>query len=147
MTSTTNDLDFQTVVEIGATPEHVFDALATTPGVSNWWGPASGSASIDGDLDLTFGKHLVRFRVIDAQRPTRVSWQTVSCDVLPDWVGTTITFELSPSDTDGTTLRFRHAGLSPELPCYEQCSTDWSRYLHRSLVSYLETGAGQPVGS
>jgi uncharacterized protein YndB with AHSA1/START domain len=42
---------------------------------------------------------------------------------------------------------FRHAGLVPQLGCYEQCSNDWGHFLHSSLVSYLETGIGHPVGS
>jgi hypothetical protein len=35
----------------------------------------------------------------------------------------------------------------PQLACYEQCSNDWGNFLHSSLVSYLETGTGHPVGS
>lgn len=139
--------DLQIVLEVSASPEAVFEALATTSGLSGWWAPATGSAGSGGDLVFTFGEHPVRFRVTDADRPTRVRWQTVECDVLPDWVGTSITFDLSPTATGGTTVRFRHAGLVPQLPCYEQCSHDWAHFLHASLVAYVETGSGHPVGS
>ncbi len=147
MTIPTQQQDFQTTLNLTASPETVYEALATTSGVSRWWAPATGSASTGGGLDFRFGEHLVRFRVTEADRPTRVRWYTVDCDVMPDWIGTTIAFDLSSTETGGTTVRFRHVGLVPQLDCYEQCSTDWGHFLHSSLVSYIETGAGHPVGS
>jgi uncharacterized protein YndB with AHSA1/START domain len=147
MTTTTQDQDFQSSLDLSASAETVFEALTTTDGVSSWWAPATGSASAGGDLEFRFGEHPVRFRVIDADRPTRVRWSTIDCDVMPDWVGTTIVFDLSSTATGGTTLQFRHAGLVPQLACYEQCRNDWGHFLHSSLVSYLETGTGHPVGS
>jgi len=147
MTITSQDQDFRTALDLTAGPETVFEALTTISGVSSWWAPATGSASAGGDLEFMFGEHLVRFRVTEADGPTRVRWHTEDCDVMPDWVGTTIAFDLSSNETGGTTLAFRHAGLVPQLACYAQCSNDWGTFLHSSLVSYLETGTGQPVGS
>jgi steroid delta-isomerase-like uncharacterized protein len=146
-TSPAEDQGFQTTINLSANPETVFEALTSISGISSWWGPASGSGTAGGELTFTFGEHLVRFAVTDAVRANSVRWQTVSCDVLPDWVGTTISFDLSPADNDSTTLRFRHAGLRPELACYEQCSRDWGHFLHSSLVAYVETGTGHPAGS
>jgi len=147
MTSTVQDQDFQTTLDLTTSPETVFEALTTTSGVSSWWAPATGSAAAGGDLVFVFGEHPVRFRVTDAARPTRVRWHTVDCDVLPDWVGTTIAFDLASTENGGTRLHFRHTGLVPQLACYAQCSNDWGTFLHSSLVSYLETGTGHPVGS
>jgi hypothetical protein len=100
---------------------------------------ATGSVSTGCHLKFRFGEHLVSFRVAEADRPTRVRWHTVDCDVMPDWVGTTIAFDLSSTENGGTTLHFRHAGLVPQLACYEQCSNDWGNFLRSSLFSYLET--------
>jgi uncharacterized protein YndB with AHSA1/START domain len=147
MTITTQDQDFQTLLHLTASPETVFEALTTTSGVSSWWAPATGSADTGGDLDFMFGEHLVRFRVADTDRPTRVRWCTLECDVMPDWVGTSISFDLTCAENGGTILQFRHTGLVPQLGCYEQCSNDWGHFLHSSLASYLETGTGHPVGS
>ena len=146
-TITTQDHDFQTTLELTANPETVFEVLSTTSGVSSWWAPATGSGTAGGDLDFVFGEHLVRFHVANADHPTRVRWHTASCDVMPDWVGTTIAFDLSPSEIGGTIMHFRHAGHVPQLDCYEQCSHDWGHFLHASLVSYLQTGTGHPVES
>lgn len=84
MTATAQDQDFQIILDLTASPETVFEALTTTSGVSSWWAPATGSASTDGDLEFMFGEHLVRFRVTDADRPARVRWSTVNCDVMPE---------------------------------------------------------------
>jgi steroid delta-isomerase-like uncharacterized protein len=147
MDSSPASQDFQTTLDLSAPADTVFEALTTTSGVSHWWAPATGSAASGGDLVFTFGEHPVRFRVTDADRPARVRWLTVDCDVMPDWVGTAITFDLSPTRDGGTTLQFRHTGLVPQLACYEHCSRDWGHFLHSSLASYLETGTGHPVGS
>ena len=40
-------------------------------------------------------------------------------------------------------LYFRHQGLTPELECFDMCHEGWTHYLD-SLVSYVETGQGQP---
>ena len=40
-------------------------------------------------------------------------------------------------------LYFRHQGLTPELECFDMCHEGWTHYL-ASLVSYVETGEGQP---
>jgi len=103
MAITAQDQDFQTTLDLTASPETVFEALATTSGVSSWWAPATGRASTGGDLEFMFGDHLVRFGVTDADRPTRVRWSTVDCDVMPEWVGTTIAFDLS-SDPETSSL-------------------------------------------
>ena len=67
----------------------------------------------------------------------------MACDFEPDWVGTQIIFTLNTEAPGGTTLRFRHQGLTAELPCYDQCRQGWSYYL-TSLREFVETGAGRP---
>ena len=60
----------------------------------------------------------------------------------PDWDGTTIYFDVAEAG-DGAMLYFRHEGLTPELECFDMCHEGWTHYL-ASLVSYAETGQGQP---
>lgn len=146
MTTIEQDPDFHTSLYVDADPDTVFQALTTASGVSGWWAPATGDGSTGGDLEFAFGEHTVRFRVLAADPPNQVRWQAVDCDILPDWVGTTISFDLTAT-RPGTALHFRHTGLTPQLSCYQQCSTDWGRYLHGSLVAYLQIGTGHPVGT
>jgi len=59
-----------------------------------------------------------------------------------EWEGTTMVFDLAPAG-EGTRLSFRHAGLVPQLECYDNCSAGWTQVL-ASLVSYVDTGQGHP---
>jgi hypothetical protein len=45
--------------------------------------------------------------------------------------------------TEGCDLLFRHAGLSPQLECYDMCRAGWDQYLP-SLRDYIDTGTGNP---
>ena len=60
----------------------------------------------------------------------------------PEWIGTTIVFDVTPAG-DGTELRFRHHGLTPQLECFDMCDAGWTHYL-TSLVDYVDRGAGHP---
>jgi uncharacterized protein YndB with AHSA1/START domain len=138
------DSDYRKELHIGAAPQTVFDALTTLAGCASWWAPASGSPAPGGELRFTFddpGAPLV-LHVAEADRPAAVAWQVRACDFLPDWVGTAITFVLTPA-ADGCELRFRHVGLRPQLDCYDQCRAGWDYFLP-SLRDYAESGAGRP---
>ena len=57
-------------------------------------------------------------------------------------MGTRIVFDVAAAG-DGAMLHFRHHGLTPQLECFDMCHEGWTHYLG-SLVSYVETGVGQP---
>ena len=139
--------DYRKTIDIQATPEAVFSAIATVEGVNGWWTRATGSADRGGQLEFWFGSddHLV-VTVEEAARPSTVCWVVTECDFLPDWVGTRPTFTLTPLANDATRLHFRHHGLSQELDCIEMCTRGWDHFIP-SLGQYVETGTGNPVGS
>jgi hypothetical protein len=61
----------------------------------------------------------------------------------PEWEGTTIAFDLRPTDCDAGVLSFRHLGLIPSLSCYERRESGWEHFLS-SLLNYDERGKGSP---
>jgi uncharacterized protein YndB with AHSA1/START domain len=134
---------FQSTHTVGASPETVLAALRTTDGVSDWWGPASGSADPGGILEVSFlaGRQVIRMQV-EPTSERRVVWSVERATLTPDWTGTTIMFDVEATG-DGSTIRFRHQGLTPGLECYDMCHEGWTHYL-ASLVSLAETGQGQP---
>lgn len=143
MSDTATTHDYQRTVHIEAPAEAVFAALTTTSGVSGWWMPASGSGTAGGELRLAFPPGPGEFAVEVAEPAHRVVWRVLTCDFLPDWVGTRIHFTLRPGDGGGTVLDFRHEGLTPQLECFDQCRQGWDFYLP-SLRDYLDTGTGRP---
>jgi uncharacterized protein YndB with AHSA1/START domain len=141
VTTTTTD-DFRSTKTFAAAPDAVFAALTDIDALTGWWTPAGGGAEAGDTLCFLMGDQEVVMRVDEAARPARVRWSVLVCEAAADWVGTTITFDLSATPA-GTELRFRHHGLNPSLECYEMCNAGWTRHL-ASLVDFVERGSGTP---
>lgn len=41
-------------------------------------------------------------------------------------------------------MRFSHIGLTPEIECYEKCSSAWGYYINTSLKQLITTNEGAP---
>ena len=135
------DADFESTLVFNAPVDKVFDAITQPTHLSNWWTVASGNGLQGGEVDFDF----VVMHVDRADRPSLVQWTAIDCSAEPEWVGTTVTFDIAALPNGGSTVHFRHAGLRA-LTCYELCREGWTHFL-ASLVSYVETGEGAPVGS
>ena len=61
------------------------------------------------------------------------------CEPVPDWAGTTIHFEIAPTDAGGATLDFRHIGLTAQLECFDTFTVGWNQAL-AALLSYVDDG-------
>jgi uncharacterized protein YndB with AHSA1/START domain len=150
MTTTSKDTEhakgsegFAAVKTFASSPDAVFAALQSTEAISAWWGPATGSAVEGGKFRADFGEGRYHEIVVSSLQPRRVEWTSASAPHHHgEWEGTTMLFELAP-DGAGTELSFRHAGLTPQLECYGNCSAGWTQVL-ASLVSYVDTGTGHP---
>ena len=143
MTTVTATDDFRSTKRFTSSPDAVFSALTDIDAITGWWTPAAGGAGGGETLRVLFGDHELVARVGEATRPARVRWDVVVCEPVPDWVGTSITFDLVSVGT-GTELRFRHQGLDPSLECFDECQAGWTYYL-ASLVEYVDRGEGTPI--
>jgi uncharacterized protein YndB with AHSA1/START domain len=141
-------VDYQTTIQVNATPDAIFDALTTTTGLAAWWNPATGSGHTGGQLRFIMNSpEPLEILVEEATRPTLVRWTVTDCPFLPDWIGTKPTFMITPLGGDTSKLHFHHHGLSEELECIDMCTRSWNHYLATSLRDYLEVGRGIPFGS
>ncbi len=147
-TSSTRTEDFTAVLNLPASPATVLALFTSAAGVSRWWGPAQGDATLGGTLITSFGEHGVNaVRVLEAG-PTRVVWESIVSDgTTPtahaqEWLGTTIQFDIVPVGT-GTELHFRHTGLTPQLACWEDCFAGWAHFM-ASIETFARTGTGTP---
>jgi uncharacterized protein YndB with AHSA1/START domain len=137
------DQDFESTCTLAAPPERVLAALRTPEAVTDWWGPAEGSAEVGGTFEVSFlGHRQVIVLQVEPAEEGQVVWHVEQTPLTPEWVGTTIVFDVRASG-DGSVLHFRHHGLTPQLECFDMCHEGWTHYLG-SLVSYVDTGTGQP---
>jgi uncharacterized protein YndB with AHSA1/START domain len=141
ITPTTTD-DFRSTKTFAAAPDAVFSALTDIDALTGWWTPAGGGAGAGETLRFLMGAQEVVMLVEQADCPSHLRWSVLVCEPAPDWVGTSITFDLEPVGA-GTVLRFHHHGLNPGLECFEMCQVGWTRHL-ASLVDYADRGAGSP---
>ena len=150
-TTTTRTEDFTAVLNLPASPATVSALFTSAAGVSRWWGPAQGDGAAGGTLVISFGDYGVNaMRVLEA-RPARVVWESIVSDgTTPtphtkEWLGTTMEFDIVPAGT-GTELRFRHAGLTPQLECWDDCFAGWTHFM-ASIEAFATTGTGTPFGA
>jgi uncharacterized protein YndB with AHSA1/START domain len=125
-------------------PERVYDALTTAAGIRNWWtrdtelDPRVGGI---GTFSFHNGADFKTVRVEELVPPSRVVWKPLT-DNRPQWLGTTIAFDLKAED-GGTDLTFTQRGYPEADDVYACVTTAWAYFLF-SLKRYLETGTGLP---
>jgi uncharacterized protein YndB with AHSA1/START domain len=131
-------------ITIHASPERVYEALATAEGIRNWW---TRDAILDSKNGVTaefgFYGHVFVIKVsVDELTPTaHVGWNKIT-STHGGFDGTTIAFDLTAQE-NGTGLAFAHRGFRQADDNYAGATTRWGYYLV-SLKRYLETGEGNP---
>lgn len=147
MTSSLTE-DFTAVLNLAASPDTVSALFTSADGVSRWWGPTQGDAAVGGTLVTSFGDHGVNAMLVLEAGPDRVVWEpiavggTTPTGHTQEWLGTRMEFDIAPSG-GGTELRFRHAGLTPQLECWDSCAAAWT-YFMASIEAFAKTGTGTP---
>jgi uncharacterized protein YndB with AHSA1/START domain len=127
-------------VGIAAPPARVYDAVATTEGLSTWWtNKVDGDSVVGGTLRFYFAGPDPRavMEVTELDPGRLVKWRCVGG---PDeWVGTDVRFELKETDGE-TALLFDHANWREPVEFMRHCSTKWA-YLLLGLKAGLEGGS------
>jgi uncharacterized protein YndB with AHSA1/START domain len=129
-------------VEVKASPEQAYAALATNQGLSGWWTTDTrGDFEVGGGIQFRFGtRGSVAVKILQLQPNQRVTWQVTEGPAA--WIGSTIDFELEPAG-DYTAILFKHQGWKEPSEMMHHCSTKWALFL-MSIKSLVETGSGAP---
>jgi uncharacterized protein YndB with AHSA1/START domain len=126
-----------------ASLDDVYDALSTLEGLSGWWTTdTTGETAVGGVIAFQFpplGGFDMLVRELEPAK--HVLWEVV--DGPAEWVGTTISFDLTQED-DFTIVLFAHQGWREPVEFMYHCSTKWGVFL-QSLKQLLETGTGTPA--
>ena len=133
--------DFESTVTFTASPTDVLAALRTPEAISSWWCPGLGlrprRRHARNGLPAG-GSKMLNLRVESSEEGGRIVWSVLHTPLTPEWVGTTIVFEIEAAG-GGTALRFRHRGLTAQCDCFDMCREGWTNALDR-LVSFVEAG-------
>ena len=124
-----------------AAPQHrVYEMLASKEGLAKFWTKqVEGDSEVGGKLRFFFGKPepSAVMEVVELSRDDRVQWRCVNG--APEWVGTTVAFDLKSSSGE-TVLLFTHADWQEPVEFMHHCSTKWATVLI-GLRGGLEGGA------
>jgi len=123
-----------------AAPQHrVYETLSTKDGLAEFWTKAEGDPEVGGKLSFFFSDPAPSavMEVAELSPNERVQWRCVGGP--PEWVGTTVTFDLKDSGEE-TVLLFTHGDWREPVEFMHHCSTKWATFLI-GLRSGLEGGA------
>lgn len=136
-------------LKINASPEAIYNAVATQIGIQGWWSKdCSVGESVGADSLLKFNKQgtivEMGFQTKVLQPNERVEWECTSMPN-PAWIGTKIITEISTTE-EGTKVIFSHTSFDEKWKgqaAFEETKGTWNHFVN-SLVTYCEGGAGQP---
>ncbi|MDQ3120610.1 MAG: SRPBCC domain-containing protein [Verrucomicrobiota bacterium] len=125
----TVDLTYQ--ITIHAPVARIYDALTTEAGLKGRWTPeVVMSRRIGGAVILSFetGARHLRMIVERLELFSLVQWQCDGGTEL-DWIGTTLTFALTPSDDRSVRLVLKHAGWRASSGTLPASGNTWDELL------------------
>jgi len=125
-------------MQTSKSPAEVFNLLLD---IDKWWSgqyteTITGESKQLGDefsFKVASGVHNSTQKLVELVPNKRVVWlvtdsNLTSFDDTQEWTGTKISFNISQAG-DKTQLTFTHEGLTPQLACYNGCSSAWTGYM------------------
>ncbi|MCV3206225.1 SRPBCC domain-containing protein [Mesorhizobium sp. YC-39] len=139
---------FTTAILVDQPPMAAFDAINRP---RNWWGK-----EIEGRTDRLGEEWTYRYKDmhVSKQRTTefvpgrRVVWHVIDAQMnflkdKSEWKNTDLIFDIARKG-DKTEIRFTHAGLVPEVECFDVCTNAWTGLIADSLKGLIESEQGLP---
>ncbi|MEJ6392376.1 hypothetical protein V8J82_03860 [Gymnodinialimonas sp. 2305UL16-5] len=145
--------NYKKSIDVAAEPAAAFEAV--TRGVEHWWTrPDQPLVHLGDRAKFTFppGVSYWTFELTGLDRPSQVEWTCVDAlhihegqpkEIETEWLNTKVLWEIS-GQADGARIQLEHAGLTPQLLCYDICEAGWDLFFLDSLKTYLDTGQGAP---
>ena len=141
--------DYSASITVNITAQEATERIKR---VADWWTASfTGASGKVGDaFTVRFGETFVDFAVVELVPARRIVWRVTDCNLhfiedKREWKDTRVVFDIS-SDGAATTVTMTHAGLVPDVACYENCRTGWNFYILESLRKLLTENEGIPDG-
>lgn len=135
--------DLHHEISIDASPEKVYEAIATQEGLRGWWTGDSVAESRVGSV-AEFGfynrQFLFRMRIDELTPDKRVVWSCLGDH--DEWRGTRLTWDISRKN-GATLLHFVHGNWRSTTNFFASCNSTWGMLMYR-LKDYVEGKASGP---
>ncbi|MCW9705665.1 SRPBCC family protein [Fodinibius salsisoli] len=127
---------------LNVSPQVVYQALTSTKGLSETWTQQCNVAEEKGGINVfEFGDESpTKFRIEELITNKKIRWLCIESD--PEWVGTTVTFELEEKNGQ-TSVTLKQKNWKEMTEFYRWCNYNWGFFLY-SLKQYCEEGKGIP---
>ncbi len=135
------DINYKKQLKLSASSKKVFSALNEDLGF--WWGKISNSEFKDGgQFTIHFeNDYWWTFKIVEFSPNNEVIWKCIDGepDLNKEWIGHVLHWKIK-EENGKCTINFHQIGLTPNIDCYEICSTTWDRFISSSLKEFLERG-------
>jgi hypothetical protein len=140
--------NFAVSILVDKSLQEAFDAIND---VTGWWteNTTGNSKKENDEFEVRFGDvHYSKQKLVEVIPNKRITWLITDSKLnfikdKSEWTGTKVIFDIE-KEGDKTKITFIHAGLIPEIECYNACSNAWSGYIQKSLKQLIMTGKGKP---
>src|ERR1700722_12081808 len=131
-------------IKINATPEMVFNALSTRNGVKSWFtSDVEGIGAVGSEWKLRFkDQPEFHWQILASDAKKHVVWKCLKGP--GNSVGTSVVFDLSPTQDGRTLLTVSHLGWPNIEGNFRKCNTLWGVIIHH-LKQFAETNVAHPA--
>lgn len=150
MSDAINKPDYHSIIVAKITPKEALEKISR---VSDWWATnfEGSSQNLNDIFTVRFANgDMYKMKISEFFPDKKITWDVIDSHQgwvknETEWTGTKILWEVSEQQ-DGTQIDMTHVGLTPELECYDTCTTKgWDYLLHKSLSKLLTENKGLPV--
>ena len=140
----THEFEISKEVEVDGTPEQVWDAIATGPGIDSWFmGPHTVDGRVGGRMTLDLGFFQESSTITSWEPGKRLAYES---DKGEDGTFHAMEYLIEGRDQGTTVLRFVHTGILADGwgdEFVDQQSKGWDMYLF-TMAEYVKHFAGRP---
>lgn len=128
---------------VDAEQKVIHDVLATSEGVNGWWSNhTEGPAGVGSTLKVAFPDAPITFDFEVAEETgSRVAWRCLAGP--PEWIGTTVSFDVQSDSEGSTSVLFAHDGWATTEESFPFIAYSWAQILPR-LKELSESGKPRP---
>ncbi|WP_299116349.1 SRPBCC domain-containing protein [uncultured Winogradskyella sp.] len=137
--NSSSDLDYRKQIKVVSTAENVFKAL--TDNIHLWWSKTTDSIQkADGQFTIHFENgYWWTFKILEFTPNSELVWKCIDGEpgFNKEWIGHVLHWQIIEDESE-TTINFHQVGLSPQLHCYDVCSSTWDMFIAEKLIQHIE---------